>query len=140
QSLNMIPFPEELLDVRSDSNGVLCRHIVKTLGEMGPAAKAAVPLLLEARRDPDAHVRLAAACALARIDPEHAKDVIPDLTTGLKAREWWVRAGAARALGAIGPNAKMAAPTLAAGLDDPIRPVRKESAAALKKIDPQRLA
>src|SRR5262249_31315376 len=91
--------------------------------------------LLEARRDPDAGVRIAAACALVRIDQAQAKDVIPDLTHALDAPEWWVRTGAARALATIGPNAKSAVPALTMLLDHPVKSVRKESAAALKKID-----
>ena len=140
QVFDPMPFSEGLVEIRSDSNVLLCRQVAKTLGDMGPSAKAAIPALLESRKDPDAGVRLAAACALPRVDPDQAKDVIPDLTTGLKAQEWWVRAGAARALGTIGSNAKTAAPALIECLNDPVKPVRKESANALKKIDPQRLA
>jgi HEAT repeat protein len=137
QSLGQISrnFPEEMFDLRSDPNAVLCRYAVTALGQLGARGRTAAPILLKARQDPDADVRLSAACALVRIDPEQAKDVIPDLTTGLKAPEWWVRAGAARALGTIGPNAKTAFPALAACLNDPIKPVRKESAAALKQLD-----
>jgi HEAT repeat protein len=129
-------FPEEMFDRRPDPDAVLRSYVIRTLGQLGEPARTAVPALLKARHDPDAGVRLSAACALVRIAPQQSKDVVPDLTMGLQAAEWWVRAGAARALGDIGGNAKLAVPRLAICLDDPIKPVRKGAAAALKKIDP----
>jgi HEAT repeat protein len=44
----------------------------RKLGEVGPAAKAAVPALLEAWRDPDTSAQNFAAIALKAIDPEAA--------------------------------------------------------------------
>jgi HEAT repeat protein len=48
-------------------------RVVPVLGECGPAAKAAVPLLLRYLTDEDRAAYLAAAKALPRIDPEAAR-------------------------------------------------------------------
>src|SRR5262249_18291079 len=66
---------EERLDPRPDPNIVLCPNTCPALGQTGPATKSAIAALMEARRDPDPAVRLAAACAMVRIEPEKAKDV-----------------------------------------------------------------
>ena len=43
---------------------------VRTLGEIGPDAKAALPALHEALQDKDENVRKAAAAALKQIQPQ----------------------------------------------------------------------
>jgi HEAT repeat protein len=50
--------------------GSLCA--IDTLGEMGPAAKAAVPLLLPMAKGPDSLRQRSASAALEKIDPEAA--------------------------------------------------------------------
>jgi HEAT repeat protein len=43
-----------------------------TLGDMGPAAKAAAPAVRDAGTDPDPYLRRSAAAALRKIDPADA--------------------------------------------------------------------
>jgi HEAT repeat protein len=43
--------------------------LIRTLGHVGPGARAAVPALRTAVRDPDADIRDAAASALSLIEP-----------------------------------------------------------------------
>jgi HEAT repeat protein len=45
----------------------------RSLGQIGPAAKAAVSALIDALKDEDKDVRTAAAEALKKIDPEAAR-------------------------------------------------------------------
>jgi HEAT repeat protein len=57
---------------------VYLRHqAVLKLTDMGPAAKAAVPALLEIRNDPDQYLRQIVATALIKIDPDAAKPAKP---------------------------------------------------------------
>jgi hypothetical protein len=56
--------PEEPAQVRA--------HAARKLGEVGAAARAAVPALLEVWRDPDLNARTSAGLALKAIDPEAA--------------------------------------------------------------------
>lgn len=64
---------------------------------MGPAAKAAVPALIEALNDPEASVRFPVCIALREIGPE-AKDAVPALTKALDDRNDDVAAMARKAL------------------------------------------
>jgi HEAT repeat protein len=62
------------------------------------------------------------------------KDVLTVLQETLKSTDPWVRRRAARCLGLLGPNAKDAAPTLSAALEDKDEGVRDAAAKALKSI------
>jgi HEAT repeat protein len=89
------------------------------LGEIGPAAKEAVPDLIAALKDQEedvrsnpadpllkdlgGHVRRAAARALGRIGPA-AKEAVPDLIAALKDQDWSVRHNVALALEEIRPK------------------------------------
>src|SRR5262249_48551504 len=53
------------------------------LGEMGRMAREAVPALTEALRDPVSFVRVWAAAALVRVEPENL-DAIPALAAGTR--------------------------------------------------------
>jgi HEAT repeat protein len=133
-----MPIPlGHLFDLVTDADRLMCRHVCEALGGLGDAAKDAIPALVAAREDPDALIRLAAACALVRIDPGQAKDVIPALVAALKDPEWGVRTGAATARGTIGPPARESFSSLLPLLKDPVRLVRKETTRALRQIDPE---
>lgn len=126
---------------------------VEVLGEIGPEAKAAVPVLIAALDSKQAGERLAAADALGEIGPE-AKSAIPRLAKSLRETEthtfvfahhaWYVSDQAAIALRRIGPASR---PILVAALADQNERVRaiaanelgqmpadKETAAALTKL------
>jgi HEAT repeat protein len=67
------------------------------IGGMGPDAKAAVPALIVALKDPEAAVRFPVCIALREIGPS-AKDAIPALTETLDDRNDDVAAMARKAL------------------------------------------
>jgi len=70
------------------------------LGEMGPAAGEAVPVLIDSLKDQKIVVRSKAAIALGKIGPE-AKDAIPALKETLKDDNILVRKNAKWALSEI---------------------------------------
>src|SRR5262249_17257568 len=72
-------------------------YAADALGEIGPAAKAAVPALISALKDQDWEVRRATANALGKIGPA-PKDAVPGLMVALKDPESVVRSSAAAAL------------------------------------------
>ena len=105
------------------------------LGEIGPAAKAAVPALVELLKDKERQVPFVAAVALGKIGPA-AKGATPALMEMLKGKDKIARSAAAWALWNIGdPKAKEEAlRTLADLLKDKEGEVSSIAAAALKKI------
>jgi HEAT repeat protein len=119
-----------LHDAVTDRNDLVRLMAVETLGETGAEGKV-VELLCTALEDKDVSVRLAAEEALAR----GGKDMVPQLIEGLKDKRPRVRAGVARALGLIGPDAKEALKPLAALKDDKDAAVKAAVAEALGAID-----
>jgi HEAT repeat protein len=111
------------------------------LGQIGPAAKEAVPPLVEASKKDS--IRFAATEALKKIDPGTAAKVlgiigpdageaVPALIAVLGGEDASVRKRAAQFLGFIGPDAGEAAPTLVKLLKD--EEVGATAAEALGKI------
>ncbi len=87
--------------------------IARALGNIGPAAKQAVPSLLKRGTNPNRSVRASAIYALGQIhcDPEQ---VVPLLTKSLADTNAWIRWKAALGLKAFGADAKPAVPALVA--------------------------
>ena len=84
------------------------------LGELGPQAAPAVPLLRNAISAPDTFSRQAAVEALARISPAEA---LPHYLAGLgQQQDKGTRMWAAEALGRLGPAARDGVPALVAVL------------------------
>ena len=100
-----------------------CAGSPLALGKIGPEAKDAIPHFVALLKDPDKHVRWAAAGALGEIGSA-AKDAVPHLIELLKDLGEDVRWAAARALGEIGSAAKDAVPHLIELLKDPGEDVR----------------
>lgn len=104
----------------------------ETIGELGPAAKSAIPALLQALKGNDAAVRSAAISALGEIHSE-PETIIPLLTTYLDNEN--LNDEAAKALGDYGALAKAAVPKIVPMLHAPDKDARAAAAEALLKID-----
>jgi HEAT repeat protein/lysophospholipase L1-like esterase len=104
-----------------------------TLGNMGEAARPAVPALARefSRDDMNAVV----GAALARIGPA-AAEAVGVLQEALGSENADRRWRAARTLGRIGPGAATAVPQLTSALTDPSNAVRQHAARALGRIGP----
>jgi HEAT repeat protein len=102
------------------------------LSQMGPAAREAVPALVECLKK-ESIVRQKAALALGAIG-EDASESVPALAELLRDPEWTVRRQAAMALGRIGPAAGKALPELERLKLDPDTLVRKAAAEALRRV------
>jgi HEAT repeat protein len=116
-------------------------YAAAALGEIGPAAQAAVPALIQALRHENYRVREAAAAGLGGIGPE-ARPAVPALVALVQKKDTFDESQAAvEALGKMGPAAKAAVPALAALLSprtdepDPSEYLRVAAAEALWKID-----
>ncbi len=149
-----------------DPEAVVRGMAAMVLGQFGPAARAAVPVLRALGKDDrDADVRAAAVAAVEAIDPSlpvlqealaatdadrrlwavcllaksgpEARAATPQLAAALAHDEAAaVRAGAAFALGRIGPAARHTGPGLVAALTDPAANVRAAAALALGLLGP----
>ena len=137
----------QLLEQLKSANPGVRAKAAKSLGEVGGAAKVAVPALGAALADRNLDVRYWAASALKKIGPE-AKRAIPGLISALKTfpggnpelegpERYFpdVRSVAAEALGAIGPAAKEAIPALREATKDKNSDVQAAATEALKRIE-----
>ena len=107
-------------------------YAAQELGEIGSAAKDAVPSLIKALKDEDEVVRICAAEALRRIGELKAQ--VSTLIELLKGTNKYVCALAAETLGKIGRAAKKAVPELREVLKDKEEKVRRAAANALAGI------
>jgi HEAT repeat protein len=105
------------------------------LGEIGPKARAAVPILLQTMRVANESLAASSAVALGRIRAD-ASDVVPALTAALQHREWRAREGAVQALGEFGPEAKTAIPALIEVLKHDSFLICEKASATLKRVGP----
>jgi len=114
-------------------------HAAKALWEIGPAAEAALPALIEALRDenwPVGPVGVYVANALGMIGPA-AKAAVPALVQALEEGNENLRHSAALALGRIALGAEVAVPALIKRLKDESIRVRATSSAALAYFGPE---
>jgi HEAT repeat protein len=120
------------------------------LAELGPAASAAIPILIANMKEAIATKKRTAegigsstAVALGKISPRspepHAmsKDVIAVLTDALKSRAFGIRLPSIKALGDFGPEASVAIPALREQLNDRADLIKEAAKSALAKIEPQ---
>ena len=76
--------PGDWIAALRSSDSLERRLASHALAEIGPAAaREAVPALIGALRDPESFVRVWAAAALARVQPENP-DAIPALVAGMR--------------------------------------------------------
>ncbi len=109
---------------------------LKALVEIGPRARAAVPVLLRVLEQEGDRFGLrkgTAAEALGAIGAEPDR-VVPLLVSLLNEREKWIRHGAIKGLTSFGPKAREALPHLVRVLDDPDEYVRADTVLAMRKI------
>ncbi len=107
-------------------------YAAQELGEIGSAAKDAVPSLIKALKDEDEVVRICAAEALRRIGELKAQ--VSTLIELLKGSNKYVCSLAAETLGKLGRAAKKAVPELREALKDKDEKVRRVAAKALAGI------
>jgi HEAT repeat protein len=104
----------------------------RALAELGPAAEAAIPLLIDALDDPAEEVAYAAQCALTEIGPK----ALPALARALKDKRVNVRASAAYSIGGRwSRESRTFLPDLIDALRDPEPRVRWCACAALGSFE-----
>ena len=91
------PLSSWIVDLRTAAAPYSRNAAAYAISGMGPAARAAVPALIEALEDPAATVRFPVCVALREIGPE-AKDAVPALTKALDDRNEDVAAMARKAI------------------------------------------
>jgi HEAT repeat protein/tRNA A-37 threonylcarbamoyl transferase component Bud32 len=107
---------------------------VVALGELGAAARDAVPALIEALEDTDAAVRWDSAKALGKLGPAAAR-AVPALAAIVHERgDAIVRQYAVAALGAIGAPARAAVPALIGALKEESSNLDEQAGDALVRI------
>ena len=134
-----------LIKALDDPDKQVWSYAVAAIAGLGPDAADAIPALIEdldgrksrGRRDRDKRqVLVRSAFALSRIGPA----AIPPLIAVLDADDSPLRAGAAKALGGMGPAAKQAIPALRENLGHGDEVVRQESIEAIALIGPASVA
>ena len=116
-----------------DPNPITRTAAIKAIGEMGPEAKQAIPVLIETIRETknrDKNILLSCNYALLKM----GKEIVPYMISLLKDDDWEMRGGSAWILGKVGPDAKDAVPALTESLHDTNAVVRRKAAESLKKI------
>jgi HEAT repeat protein len=107
---------------------------IVALGELGAAARDAVPALIEALEDPDAAVRWDAAKALGKLGPAAVRAVPALAAVVHEQSDAIVRNYAVAALGSIGPPAKAAVPALIVALKEQSSNLDQQASEALVRI------
>jgi HEAT repeat protein len=103
---------------------------------LGHAKKIEIPRVIEALGDPDADVRLAAACFLGWGGlGKRSPTLIPALGRALADSDARVREWSAKTLGYLGLDAEAALPALRALANDPETDVREQGAQAISAIE-----
>lgn len=113
-------------------------HAAEQLGQLGPAAKPAVPDLIKALDGDDQAMTYEAVTALGRIGPG-AAEALPALRRMMadKAHKILLRHAAIEALPMLGPAAQAAIPDLKTLLKAKAPLISSTAASALMRLDPE---
>ena len=123
----------EWIKMLEDENPVNRLTAITVVGEIGPEAKEAIPILIETIREVrNRDKRILVACNKALL--AMGKEIVPHMISLLKDDTWEMRRGAAWILGKLGPDARDAVPALTEALKDTNPAVRTKAQEALKKI------
>jgi hypothetical protein len=133
-SQDVLALTKQLLS--SDSSVRL--RAVKALGNLGPAARFAVPDLTTTLADRDPDIRRASVAALRAINPEAAasESVVRSIALDLRDADPAARLLAVRALARFGRRAAIVIDDLQPLLTDPDPDVRRAVADAISRVSP----
>jgi hypothetical protein len=126
-----------LAEILGHKDEFVAMRAAQELGEMGPAARAAIPALADLLGRPlsqDKGADSSAAEALAAI----GRAAVPALVKLFKSARPEARVLAVQALGDMGPQAAQAVPALVALLEGSDKGLRSEAMASLGWIDPRK--
>jgi HEAT repeat protein len=113
-------------------NDVEVRYFaIDALGKIGPSAKPSMPVLKTAVQDAERRVCLKAALSMARIDPSE-RSFMPTVVRSMREGD----GNTLLEVGALGPSAVWAVPTLAELLSHPLPQVRVLAAHDFGRIGP----
>jgi HEAT repeat protein len=104
--LGPIAVPALCAALRDNHDAAIRSAAAEVLGELGPVADQAAQPLLRALKDPDSGVALAAARALAEVEPEQGEPAVPVLVRSVN------EPASLKALASLGPRARKAIPEL----------------------------
>lgn len=130
------PAKTSILNTLKDGDPLVRVGACGALGALGPHGQDTVQPLARMLRDKEVAVQGAAAAAIRALGPAAAREIIPELSRGLKAGDPNVRKDLIDILGTVGKDAAEAAPDLAALVAQPSFPYRIEAARALASIGP----
>jgi HEAT repeat protein len=123
-----------LVDSLREGNTETSRGAAEVLGLMGPRATVSLPGLTGLLQDRDPAVRLFAAQAAVRIDPERAKEIVPVLVPLVLGGEQQIATMAAAILADLGPDARTGLPVLATALQSPVERVFVRAAGVIGRM------
>jgi HEAT repeat protein len=129
--LPALPGITSLIDERENKDQRL--EALRVIGNWGPLAKDAVPVLDKALADSDLDIRIAAAYALARVDKANAQ-ALKTLGEALRTGDPNQRVEAATRIGFLGRDGQGAVQSLVATIDDQDESVREAVAESLGSI------
>jgi HEAT repeat protein len=116
-----------------DDNPLLREEAVAVLGEMGEAAREALPVLRPLLKSTDPRLRARATVAVWKIERQ-SKDVLPVVLDILRGPDREPRLLALQVLDQMGTAALPAAPALVALLDDNEAQIRGRASTALRQL------
>lgn len=115
----------------ADSDAEARYFAIDALGRIGPAAKPSIGELKKAMQDAEPRVRLRAALSIARIDAQEPS-FLPVITNSMREGD----GNTLLEIGAMGPSAVWAVPTLAELVSHPMLQVRVLALHDLGRIGP----